>query len=261
MADAVNDRVLGAVAREAVMIASRLRFWAVFAGIVTLLGVSGPFGTYDTLPLAVRLLYWAVTCIATFWIGFVTSVSVAGLAESFGARPMPATLLGGLTASLPVAFAVGLVNAVTFGAPVLAGLLDILPAAAVISTLVATMYEMLDLDAREPVSASVGPNPTAWLDRLPARIGRDLILLQAQDHYVLAQTTQGRCLLRTSLSDATSELGGCGLRVHRSWWVAQDWIAGLEYRSGSQVVVLRDGRQVPVGRAYRRAVRAALRRG
>ncbi|MEO1790259.1 MAG: LytTR family DNA-binding domain-containing protein [Pseudomonadota bacterium] len=48
------------------------------------------------------------------------------------------------------------------------------------------------------------------------------------------------------------------MRVHRSWWVARDAIDAYTYRGGAPVITLRTGREVPVGRAYRKRVRAAL---
>lgn len=259
MAIAVNDSALGVAVREAVGLASRPRFWAVFAGVVVLLGLGGPFGTYDALPLAGRLVYWSVLGVLTFWLGVVTSMTVASLAEDRGARPMHAAGLGGLAASLPVSILVGLVNAVTFGTSVPAGMLELLPSVAAISTVVAVIYEVLEARQPGPVSDGAEEARPAWLNRLPDEIGRDLILLHSQDHYVLAQTPMGRSLIRMSLTDATAELGGYGLRVHRSWWVARRWITRLEHRDGTQVITLRDGQQVPIGRAYRKAVRAALR--
>ncbi|WP_247878916.1 LytTR family DNA-binding domain-containing protein [Azospirillum brasilense] len=99
----------------------------------------------------------------------------------------------------------------------------------------------------------------AFLARLPARLGRDLLALEMEDHYVRAHTAEGSDLILMRLRDAIAELAGLdGMQVHRSHWVAAAAVAGVERKpDGKLVLVLRDGRRVPVSRSHAAAVREA----
>jgi DNA-binding LytR/AlgR family response regulator len=99
------------------------------------------------------------------------------------------------------------------------------------------------------------------LRRLPPALGRDLLLLEMQDHYVRAATALGSTLLLMRFRDAVDELGPTGLQVHRSWWVSCAAMVALEQEGRSARLRLRGGATVPVSRAYLPAVREALRDG
>jgi hypothetical protein len=129
------------------------------------------------------------------------------------------------------------------------------------------------MSERIAAAASAAPSPTPsgpveptpepprvapFLARLPPRLGRDLLCLEMEDHYVRAHTALGSDLILMRMRDAVAELDGVeGLQTHRSWWVAraavEDWS-----REGSAVrVKLRNGLVVPVARAAVPEVRAA----
>jgi DNA-binding LytR/AlgR family response regulator len=93
---------------------------------------------------------------------------------------------------------------------------------------------------------------------LPPELGRDLLLLQAQDHYLRAVTPLGDTLLRGSISEASEALGDYGVRVHRSWWVARSAIQSYRYHDGASVLILSTGQEIPVGRSFRRQLREFL---
>jgi len=113
--------------------------------------------------------------------------------------------------------------------------------------------------AADPAPGTSPPG-TALLDRLPARLGRDLVQLEAQQHYLRVVTTRGEHLLLHGLAPAVAELarqGIAGMQVHRSLWVAWAHVERLDLRPGSPAVVLRDGRRLPIGRRRLRAVAEA----
>lgn len=102
----------------------------------------------------------------------------------------------------------------------------------------------------------------ALLDRLPARLGRDIVHLEAQQHYLRVVTARGEHLLLHGLAPAVAELarrGVAGMQIHRSLWVAWAHVERLDQRPGSPAVVLRDGRRLPIGRRRLRAVAEAWR--
>lgn len=69
-------------------------------------------------------------------------------------------------------------------------------------------------------------------------------------------STGGEQLILCRMGDAARELEGMGSRVHRSWWVAHGAVQGIKRRNGRMSVLLKDGREVPVGRTYQRAFAA-----
>jgi len=112
-----------------------------------------------------------------------------------------------------------------------------------------------------PVSSSTpSTDAAALLDRLPARLGRDLVQLEAQQHYLRVVTTRGEHLLLYGLAPAVAELsqrGVAGMQIHRSVWVAWAHVERLDLRPGSLAAVLRDGRRLPIGRRRLRDVAQA----
>ncbi|MEM1314483.1 MAG: LytTR family DNA-binding domain-containing protein [Pseudomonadota bacterium] len=279
----MNDGVAAETWAELRAMAGRGRAWLALLGAAALLGVSGPFGTYEELGLPARLAYWAVVTVSAWWLALPPALAVSFWAERRGlAPPMACAALGGAVAALPLTAWLAVVHGVVFDTRFAADALRLMPYVVVISATVAALTEALEASDQEAATlAPAGPAPGAaardegaagdearddaadgaaaeWLAQLPPELGRELILLQAQDHYVRVETRRGEALIRGRLQDAAEALGGRGVRVHRSWWLARGEIAALRHRAGAPVAVLRDGREAPVGRTYRRALRAAL---
>lgn len=259
MTDVVNDTALDETLAEARSLASQPRLWAGLFGIGIVVGLIGPFGTYDTMPTLARTGYWLAVVATTFWIGYLTSFATASWLEGRGIAPRWSSGLAAAAASVPVTIWLAGLHALIFAAPFWADAVRLFPYVAVISLVASALSEALETGGSGPVARDAERQDSAWLDQLPARLGRDLMLLQAQDHYVCARTSLGETLIRTTIREATRALGSHGLRVHRSWWVSHTAIRAYAYKNGAPVLILRDGTEVPVGRTYRRAVREALR--
>jgi DNA-binding LytR/AlgR family response regulator len=97
-----------------------------------------------------------------------------------------------------------------------------------------------------------------FLDRLPPLLGRDLIALEMEDHYVRAHTAAGSTLILKRMRDAAAELAAIdGQTVHRSWWVARAHVTGTA-RDGRNVrLLLANGIEAPVARGQAEALQAA----
>ena len=120
------------------------------------------------------------------------------------------------------------------------------------------------------VSAALkGAEPAAstYLTRLPYREHdrslfirvSDIIVIEAEDYYVLVHTRGGRHLLRVTLSHLETRLDPRAfLRVHRTAIVNIGEVAELR-DEGRLVLVLSNGARVPVSRTRRRDVEAILR--
>ena len=95
-----------------------------------------------------------------------------------------------------------------------------------------------------------------FLERIPERLGRNLLHLHMQDHYVEVHTDEGSDLLLLRFRDAIRELDGLdGAQVHRSHWVARAAVAGVERRNGRIALRLVNGNRVPVSRSFAPALR------
>jgi DNA-binding LytR/AlgR family response regulator len=108
--------------------------------------------------------------------------------------------------------------------------------------------------------AAIGPSVTesSFLDRLPGRLGRELLCLQMEDHYVRAHTPRGSDLVLISLKEALGDLQHVdGLQVHRSWWVRRSAVQGVTSKGRGVTLRLVNGLEVPVSRSSVAKLRGA----
>ena len=117
-----------------------------------------------------------------------------------------------------------------------------------------------DTDDERPTSGSHGATeqPPRFLERLPAKLGRDVIYLNVSGHYVNAVTTEGSGVILMRFADAVAELGDVGIQVHRSYWVAHRHITGIFRRDERTMVRVTGGHELPVSRTHLSAVRAFI---
>ncbi|WP_307833661.1 LytTR family DNA-binding domain-containing protein [Azospirillum brasilense] len=246
----------------------------VLLGAALVLALLGPFGTFADLTLAQRLAYW----IGLIGLGGL-AFELLTLAAARLLRDRPEAwraLLAGVTLAVaaPMTMAVALLERSLRGKDMLhpLGLAELFVYVVLITLLVSAIPVWLELRDRgllagptpppapdnAPVPPAERPEPD-FLARLPARIGRDLLALEMEDHYVRAHTAEGSDLILMRLRDAIAELAGLdGMQVHRSHWVAAAAVAGVERKpDGKLVLVLRNGRRVPVSRSHAAAVREA----
>ena len=246
---------------------------AALVGLVLLFAFIGPFGTYDSLGLAGRLGYWAVAMGGNWLVcgGIMMAALVAVGGESMRRRglvaacaaplaALPGTgLVYGAEALFRPGYAAGISVPVIYLSVAVLMLVIGLAVVAVLEVQrrLATGSAAAVADAAE--ASTAGPAPGArFLDRLPEKLGRDLVCLKTADHYVEAVTTAGSTLVLMRFADAVAELDGAGgLRVHRSYWVARRHVEGAARRDGRTTLRLTGGHEVPVSRTYMAAVRAA----
>ena len=89
--------------------------------------------------------------------------------------------------------------------------------------------------------------------RLPDDVSRDVIYLKVDDHYVEVHTTGGSCLLLMNFGSAVADLGGLGMQVHRSYWIARGHVTATVRRDGRTMLRVTGGDLVPVSRTYLQA--------
>lgn len=242
------------------------RFWAALAATALLLGLVGPFGTFD-LPLLPRIAYWSGIALATWFTGYTTVLLIEGtIAPDREPTPLTAAAAGAF-AGIPVAAVVWLVNRQVFPDSAV-GFLPLVLYCAAISAVVSLLFAALILPLRRKAEAqptvqseagsAASTEAPPLLDRLPANRRGRLLYLSMQDHYVEVHTDRGGTLVLMRLADAIRETGNiAGLRIHRSHWVATDAVSGSMRKEGRLFLKLADGAALPVSRSYLGAVRKA----
>ena len=200
--------------------------FAVSTAVGLALGVIGPFGSYLSGTLPVRTAYWVV-CLWAGWLAFGVSLPIlARQAEARGISvwvwtPPAVAVLTLLPVVLSRTLAMRL-----WPVTGQVGWLEWYGQGLVISAL-ATAGMMWATPPRQaggrPAAESADPR-----DRLPSKLGRTVLCLQMEDHYVRVHTPQGSALVLMSLSQAMAGLKDVdGTQTHRSWWVARASVSGL----------------------------------
>jgi hypothetical protein len=247
------------------------REWAIDLTIMTVigvfLGVIGPYGSYYGGGVANRIAYW----ISNMWIGFFALSITVRLSVRAAER-----------LAVPIWFAIAL--SVAIGALPLTLILDHISAwfwppfhghrgslftqyaqVVVISEPMALGFYYFagrrwsrPETGTPPTIAAPATDAGQFLERLSPRLGRDLLCLQMEDHYVRAHTPIGSELILMPLKDAIAELGDAeGFRVHRSWWVAKGAVTEALARGRNHYLRLTNGLEAPVSRASVASLRAA----
>jgi DNA-binding LytR/AlgR family response regulator len=240
-------------------------------GAIVVLGISGPFGTYQALPVAQRFLYWAASVGLTYVVGQgVATFCIETLRPVIASR-WPRVIVSALLTSLPVTAIVIVLNSIAYWQVAPREWLGIwfyvtLVVLVVIGALVAFGHQL-----RQEVAAAVAAVPPAdagavngaavppaILQRVPLPQRGRLLALIVEDHYVDIVTDRGKALVLMRLADAMRETGDVpGLQIHRSHWVARDAVVQVRRSEGKLLLELSNGLCLPVSRGFLPAVKAA----
>lgn len=242
--------------------------WTRWRGLVAaiafgaLLGVMGPFGSQSAFPPSVRYPLWMMISLA----GFGSAAVARKLVSSSwpGLRRGAAIMAVAATSAVPMTFFVawmfGQVQPGRTFSPV--QLVILYPLVALVQLLIAWVLSperRMTAPASVETSSAAPAYPDAFLSKLPIALRRDILALEAEDHYVRVHTRHGSALVLMRLADAQALIDRrLGLRVHRSWWVAKDAVRALEPTGGQTIARLVDGTAVPISRTHLPAARTAL---
>ena len=227
-----------------------------------LLGATGPFGSQTSLAPVVRYGFWMVMALA----GFGAAIAAERVMSSFlpNRRTAMRIVAVAVASAVPMTFfaawAIGVVRPGRLFSPV--QILGLFPYVALIQLLIARA-----ISPDEPASsaslfeppAAAPEYPPEFVAKLPPALRRDIVALEAEDHYLRVHTLHGSALILMRLADAAALIDPrLGLRVHRSWWIAKDKVRALEGTSGRAIARLVDDRAVPISRSYWPAARTVL---
>ncbi len=241
---------------------------AIMAAAGMVAALIGPFGSF-ALPLGTRLVNWLLFALGGYAFFRPVIASADALSAQSGIPRWIALCAAVALASLPTTLLVAwAITGMSLPRLTLGSLLGlyaevVLLGAVITAIQIALRSRVPAMPSAEPAPATLEPAPStsprepALLAQLPPRIGRDLLYLGNEDHYVRAYTRDGDTLLLMRMRDAVEDLAPIeGARVHRSWWVARHAVAEVLRRDRAMRLRLIDGREVPVARAMVAELRA-----
>ncbi|MCW9046002.1 MAG: LytTR family transcriptional regulator DNA-binding domain-containing protein [Alphaproteobacteria bacterium] len=262
-----KDRVSSLAMRELRLLKPLAIYIAVLMAVGVLLGIIGPFGTFDDLSTINRFAYWIIIVVLN---GLQAQVAIAFSSRLLPFPKWPAVIpmiAGSFACSLLATFEVFWlenifrpqinVHDLSFA--------EIYFFVLVITLVVAYFFVLGPLNSyavvRHPsvmdaeaetetgIENETQSAPPPFFKRLPAKLGTELICLEMEDHYVRAHTVLGNDLILMRMKDAVTELEGFdGMQVHRSFWVARGAITSVR-RSGERgLLTMSNGMEIPVSR-------------
>lgn len=224
------------------------------------LGFAGPFGSFQSLAAPQRFAYW-FGLVATGYVLAIATLQILRPLAAFVRLPkVAAIVLVGLISTLPMMFVVAWLLDVVFDRSTPpASLVSLYLSVVSVQLVIAGIAVWRFVAPAKPAPPADDLNADQFFERVPDRLGRDLLALEAQDHYLLVHTRRGSALISMRLGEAVQILPPqLGFQAHRGWWVARKEVAGLR-RDGHQTLIeLTGGMTVPVGRTYLAAVRSGL---
>lgn len=223
-------------------------------GVGALLGAVGPFGSFFNDDLPVRVAYWTLVLLLS---GAVLGAAVRWVWPRARGRGVPVWVwVPGLALVTAPLLALGSRMIATAFWPRIGeavGWIEWTGQVVMISAAWLALYVAVRSRAGPTARASgsvVRDAAPPILDRLPPRLGRELLCLQMEDHYVRLHTTTGSTLVLMPLGRAVAELGALeGMQVHRSWWVARHAVEGVVHDGRNLKLRLAGGLEAPVARA------------
>ena len=224
--------------------------WTILALALT---IGGPFGTYATVDIGTRFVYWMLVVPVSALIGFQVSylvqmiwpslpLVVSDLASSVGITIIFAPMAWLLTKAMLIAPGVDVPSLAEMAFYVFSVAMAVMTARRLIPGIEQRNYLPRTHDSKRP----------RLLKRVPRLIDAQVIRITSQGHFVEIVTDAGTERIRMRLSDAVDEMDNVpGHLVHRCHWVAEEAIAGSETVAGKAQLRLMNGDTVPVSRTYR----------
>ena len=273
----MNGGLLQSTLRELKGVTASRNLWLTFGAVVLLFAFTGPFGTMEQLRFLPRLGYWLVlhglAWTAALIFVVIGDILLKNRLDSVFWRMM----IGAILAAIPIGGITQLIDYGWFGEHATASGLAtgiVLSAPLCIIFCVITYMTMSaegqssrsgkpEPDATHgpvqeavPATGAMPAEPPPLLRRLKPENRGALQHLSVEDHYTLVRTSRGKELILLRFSDAVGETGTtAGRQVHRSHWVADDFVIAVNRTDGRLSLSLADGTEVPVSRTYAAAVR------
>ena len=211
---------------------------------------AGPFGTYNSLSFAERLVYWGGLIAVSVLLAVVCRMFWRVTLNKGGSLQEDLLLM----VTLAIIFGPIVVRVNHYYWPE-TDQLSSWPLAAILTFLIG--FAAVAFRHMVQGSNDIATKTPAERDRLLKRIEAPadvrLCRISSDNHHIKVVTTDGKefrvlMRLRDAVADIDVEPGFC---VHRSHWVAASQISDVEMADGREVVKLACGSTLPVGPKYR----------
>lgn len=232
-----------------------VRVAVALVALTVFLAITGPFGTYDALPLLPRAVYWAVVVIVSVALRWAVIWVQHRLAwRSFAMERVVDVIYAALLAGV---ISVG--NSLFFGfGPSMSGFLVLFGTVLAISAVISVISYFFFAAEDDGDDDGAGQGFARFMRRLPVDKRGTLIRIAAEDHYLRVVTEKGEAMILMRLVDAEAELGPDeGMRVHRSHWIVPGAVVSSQRYRGQTRLMMQDGFEVPVSRSHQDEVIAA----
>lgn len=100
-----------------------------------------------------------------------------------------------------------------------------------------------------------------FLSSLPGIVGKDIVAVASDLHYLNVWTVAGRTTVLGSLKDVSDELSNLGIQVHRSHWVAHAHVSRIVGNSSSAACIMSNELRIPISRRRWKSVKEHYGRG
>ncbi len=247
-----------------------LRFGALVLLLIMVNQINDPL--MDEATIGQAALYWGVR---PFVLAFGLWLADAGVARFLAARLVtpewlkPVVLVPAI-GILPLALTEALLemhlpfrpefldDELWAFSPILAYLGEYLTVASVVLPIHLLLWLILERGVHRTGGAKEAETPSAphFLQRASNLQAKDVLALQAEEHYVRIYSRDGAELVHYRFGNAVNEMPAeLGLQVHRSWWVAGSAVRSAKRGSRRWQLDLSNDVAVPVSDSYVKAVR------
>lgn len=117
------------------------------------------------------------------------------------------------------------------------------------------LWVLIDVQQASPRTEDKPVHPP-FLEKAGGIQAKDVLALEAREHYVNVKTDQGNELVYVRFSDAIRQMpAALGCQVHRSWWVADQAVVSAHRATRRYRLELRDGSELPVSDKFAKTAR------
>ncbi len=233
-----------------------------------LLALLAPFRTADIFALWELTAFWALSSIFGCYLLYALHLVAQGFARTRDIPPRIWVPLSAIIAAIPTTLIVHALGPALNSDIRLSAFWQLFPSVAVLclplqyiihlilqnDTIRAEAPQILHSEATSVVS---GGAEQILIDKLPLHLGRNILCMKTEDHYLRVYTEAGNTLVLLRMGDAENAVGGIdGLRVHRSWWVARNAVVEAVPAGNALQLRLTNGLEVPVSRERRLLLKA-----
>ena len=228
-----------------------------------LLALLAPFRTADIFTLWELTAFWALSSIFGCYLLYALHLVAQGFARTRDIPPRIWLPLSAIIAAIPTTLIVHALGPALNSNIRLSAFWQLYPSVAVLCLPLQFIIHLIlqndtvHIAASQPLVGEAASSLSAGaeqilFDKLPRHLGRKILCMKTEDHYLRVYTEAGNALVLLRMGDAENAVGGIdGLRVHRSWWVARDAVVEAVPAGNALQLRLTNGLDVPVSRERR----------